>query len=59
MVRQNQKELADILQGGKFESFLCHMTKIFDKNGTEFMVGNGVSHSVICLKSLRMNLLYF
>ena len=47
MVRQNQKELADILQGDKFDSFLCNMTKMLVKNGTEFMVGNGVSFTRI------------
>ena len=43
MVKQNQKELSEKLQGEKFVDFLKCMTEMLDKNGNDFMVGKGVS----------------
>ena len=43
MVRQNQKEITEKLQGEKFDIFLKSMTKLLEENGDDFIVGKGVS----------------
>ena len=43
MVRQNQKEISEKLQGEKFDIFLKSMTKLLKENGDDFTVGKGVS----------------
>ena len=43
MVKQNLKEVAEKLQGEKFDIFLKSMTKLLKENGEDFIVGKGVS----------------
>ena len=52
MVQQNQKELTEKLNHPKTVAFLGHMNSILEKNGDnngkeEYMVGNGVSYSIL------------